>query len=210
MASKGLTLDDIKARCEKVGLEYINHYSKNVKAKNKIKKQTYVNAKCKCGEQLTARLSDITHYIKENKIYSCIECGHKKTGEAQKGENHPMYGMVGELNPNYNSNLTNEERERSRNILGYNEWVYEVKERANFTCDCCKQRSGGRLCSHHLDSYNWCKERRIDVTNGVCLCESCHKEFHHIYGYGSNTKEQYEEFKESKQENTDSNAEYIA
>ena len=52
--------------------------------------------------------------------------------------------------------------------------------------------------SHHLDGYDWCKERRIDINNGVCLCENCHKEFHKIYGYGNNTKEQYIEFKENK------------
>ena len=45
---------------------------------------------------------------------------------------------------------------------------------------------------------NWCRERRIDITNGVCLCEVCHKEFHKLYGKGDNTKEQYIEFKEEK------------
>lgn len=105
--------------------------------------------------------------------------------------------MIGENNPNYNPNLTREEREQGRHIEGYDEWVYKVKERANFTCDCCN-RKGGKLHSHHLDGYNWCKERRTDITNGVCLCEKCHKEFHHIYGYKNNAKEQYIEFKENK------------
>ena len=105
----------------------------------------------------------------------------------------------GENNPNYNPDLTDEEREQGRHIDGYKEWVYEVKERANFTCDCCGDNRGGNLVSHHLDGYHWNKEGRIDVNNGVCLCEKCHKEFHHIYGNKNNTKEQYIEFKERKQ-----------
>ena len=104
----------------------------------------------------------------------------------------------GENNPNYNPDLTDEEREQGRHIDGYKEWVYEVKERANFTCDCCGDNRGGNLVSHHLDGYHWNKEGRIDVNNGVCLCEKCHKEFHHIYGNKNNTKEQYIEFKENK------------
>ena len=47
---------------------------------------------------------------------------------------------------------------------------------------------------HHLDSYNWCKEKRVDDTNGITLCENCHKNFHNIYGRGDNTKEQFEEW----------------
>ena len=106
--------------------------------------------------------------------------------------------MSGENSNLYNPNLTDEEREQGRNIDGYSEWVYKVKEKANFTCDCCGDNRGGNLVSHHLDGYNWCKEKRVDITNGVCLCKHCHKLFHskELYGKGDNTKEQYEEFKE--------------
>ena len=47
---------------------------------------------------------------------------------------------------------------------------------------------------HHLDGYDWCVEKRTDDTNGITLCETCHKNFHSLYGRGNNTKEQFEEW----------------
>ena len=70
-----------------------------------------------------------------------------------------------------------------------------MKTYGKYTCDCCGDSSGGNLVSHHKDSFNWCKERRNDLSNGVCLCEKCHTEFHKKYGYGDNTEAQYIEFK---------------
>ena len=72
-----------------------------------------------------------------------------------------------------------------------------VFKRDNYTCRCCGKDTHNNV-SHHLDGYNWCIEKRLDVDNGVTLCESCHKEFHSIYGYGNNTKEQFEEWIENK------------
>jgi hypothetical protein len=54
------------------------------------------------------------------------------------------------------------------------------------------------LHAHHKDGYDWCIERRTDPTNGATLCDSCHTEFHVLYGYGRNTEQQYIEFYEDK------------
>ena len=104
----------------------------------------------------------------------------------------------GENSYRYNPSLTEEDRQDRRIQQGYNIWKFEVKKQGIFTCDCCGDNRGGNLVSHHLESYDSNKELRIDITNGVCLCDKCHKEFHHIYGYGNNTKQQYIEFKENK------------
>ena len=52
----------------------------------------------------------------------------------------------------------------------------------------------GNLVSHHLDSYHDNVEKRIDIDNGVCLCENCHKLFHSKFGYGKNNRQQFFDF----------------
>lgn len=101
----------------------------------------------------------------------------------------------GENNPRWNPNITEEERENGRFIKGYNDFVKGVYKRDNYTCQCCGVYGDGKnLNAHHLDGYNWCKDKRIDINNGITLCTNCHKTFHREYGKGHNTKEQYEEW----------------
>lgn len=102
--------------------------------------------------------------------------------------------VSGKNNPSYNPKLTNKDRCDRRLIFGYSIWRNRVYERDNYTCQCCGDNRGGNLKAHHLDSYNWCKEKRMEVDNGMTLCEKCHKEFHSIYGYGNNTRNQMKDF----------------
>jgi hypothetical protein len=44
-----------------------------------------------------------------------------------------------------------------------NRWRKEVFKRNNYTCKCCGKRGSIYLNAHHLDGYNWCKEKRFDV-----------------------------------------------
>lgn len=104
----------------------------------------------------------------------------------------------GENNPSWNPNLTDEDRENRRVYQGNSQelWRKQVFERDDYTCQCCGKR-GGKLNAHHLDGYNWCKERRFDIDNGVTLCRECHRQFHKLYGCKNNTKEQFDEYIES-------------
>jgi hypothetical protein len=105
----------------------------------------------------------------------------------------------GENSPNWNPDLTDEERENNRKNKEYKHWRLAVYERDNYSCQCCGDNKGGNLNAHHLNSHDWAKEDRLDIDNGITLCVDCHTEFHHQYGFGNNTKEQFEEYMNNQQ-----------
>lgn len=98
----------------------------------------------------------------------------------------------GENNARWNFSKTKEERELQRNSSEYFLFCKNVLNRDAYACRCCGSKNDIQV--HHLDGYDWCKEKRTEVENGITLCEICHKNFHMIYGKGSNTKEQFEEW----------------
>lgn len=112
------------------------------------------------------------------------ECMYKWQSENIRGKAHHSY----------NHNITDEEREKGRFTEGSKQWREDVYERDNYTCQCCGDNKGGNLNAHHLNSYHWDKEHRIDINNGVALCKKCHDEYHKIYGYKNNTIAQFKEF----------------
>ena len=119
----------------------------------------------------------------DGKIY-CNSCANKLFNS---GENHPRW----------NFNKSYEERLMNRRYPEYTTFVKSVLARDNYTCQYCGKR-GGNLEVHHLDGYDWCKDKRTVITNGITLCDCCHSLFHSIYGLGGNTKEQYETWVKKK------------
>ena len=139
----------------------------------------YINANtpmkyiCVCGEPSRIRLGDFRSGKR------CKKCAIERIS----GENHP----------NYNPELTEEERIINRKYAEYFTWRTEVFERDNYTCQCCGN-VGVKLAAHHLDGYHWCIEKRTDIDNGITLCNECHKNFHHVCGNRNNTKHQFEQW----------------
>ena len=86
------------------------------------------------------------------------------------------------------------QKRQTRNGDLYDHWREAVYNKHNRQCDVCG--STKNLRAHHLDCYKDHPEKRTDVNNGVCLCNTHHRQFHNIYGQGGNTKGQYEEYKE--------------
>lgn len=132
-----------------------------------------------------------THNLsKKNGSKSCNKCFIKRGPEHHSWKN----------------DKSNEDREYERNLdsVKYKEWYTSVRSRDGYRCIICN--NSGRIASHHLNGWNWCKEQRYDVNNGITLCCSiknknyvgCHNLFHSQYGKGNNTKEQFIEFFYSK------------
>ena len=149
-----------------------------------INKRSHIKCKCKIdGYEWTPTWDDLI-----NSKSGCPEC--------------KRLFLSGENNNNYNPLLTDEERAKGRKLLGegYNVWVKDVYTRDNYTCQICG-KSHCRVNAHHLDGYHWCRNRRTDITNGVTLCDECHKEFHSTYGIKNNTENQFKQFKAEKAKN---------
>jgi len=117
-----------------------------------------------------------------------------KQSISKTGKKNGMYGVRGEKSPRWNNNLTDYERVVGRKTIKDTIWREKVYEKDNYTCVVCGDNRGGNLNAHHLYSHNRYIDKRYDVNNGVTLCEACHKAFHDKYGYGDNTKEQFDEF----------------
>ena len=127
-------------------------------------------------------------------------CGHEATirlGKYLNGQGRICPRCVrprGVRHHAYNPELTDEQRIYNRDTNENIIWRKAVYERDGYTCQVCGADKGGDLVAHHLDSYTDFPDKRYDVANGVTLCESCHKRFHHKYTYHHNTREQFEEW----------------
>ena len=110
----------------------------------------------------------------------------KNISEAKKGK------YCGKDSPNYNPNLTDEDRIDRRHIPGYREWVKAVYRLDFWTCRKCGSKKN--IQAHHIEDYGSNPKVRTEVSNGITLCEICHREFHHQYGQGNNTRAQLNNF----------------
>ena len=156
------------------------------KDKNTLSKVSYV---CSCGIRQSILLRAFLNG------QSCFECGKQK----RRGSNHHNYQkgykFKGELNPNWNPSLTEDERQlrQKRGDHRYKIWRKAVYTRDNFTCARCKKR-GGNLNVHHVENFSECIEKRYDIDNGITFCVRCHDTFHSVYGKVKNNRKQLEEF----------------
>jgi len=203
--------DDFKfcAKCkeEKPLTEFNTRFHTNIKkyklfsyckpCEHRLNKNKYQHCCDICGKKYSSGKRDSKICRQCHTMHILLPNSPIVKGELDlTGENNPMYGVkrFGKKNPNYNIEITDEERENGRLIEGYGVWRRQVYERDNFTCQCCGDNKGGNLTAHHLDGYSWCKEKRTDIDNGITLCKTCHIQFHKIYGNFNNTKQQFIEY----------------
>lgn len=174
---------NVLIKCDNCNKEYTVKYASYVSMRKDEKGKTYCN---KCANRIY-NYGDNSYW----KGRKQSEEHKRKLSKVRKGKNK------GKDNPRWNPNLKDEDRINRRIDEKSREWTIKVKIKDNHVCQKCG-KIGGKLESHHLNGFNWFKEGRYDINNGVTLCDICHKNFHHIYGKGYNTKEQYMEWSNNK------------
>ena len=166
-----------------------------------------------CGKEIS--IHEDPHELNKKYHYCSMECLGKHRSIINKGENNPNY-------KDGNSVFEAKVMSFFRNST-IEEWRNESIKNCNGKCVLTGEDF---QCVHHLYSHSnivkdTFKQMNIDINDienlsnetifelknmvlkntfkyglGVCLTKKIHKLFHSIYGYGNNTKEQFEEFKE--------------
>jgi len=92
------------------------------------------------------------------------------------------HGKGGELSGNWKGGIT-PLNIKIRASEDYRHWRLSVYFRDNFTCQNCGKKE--KINAHHVKSFSKYPELRIDINNGITLCESCHKKWHREHGRGN-------------------------
>ena len=100
--------------------------------------------------------------------------------------------LVGERNILWKGGITSINNQ-IRGSYEYKLWEKNILKLNNH-CKKCGEIKISKLVAHHILNFSNHPELRFDVNNGITLCKSCHKEFHHKYGKKNNTREQVDEF----------------
>ena len=151
------------------------------------KGRAYWNTICDCGNKTTVRGISLREGHTKSCGCLCAEMASRR-----------LKGKSGSLSYTWKSGLTDRERESNkekRSFQKYYEWRDNVFARDSFTCQKCGDNIGGNLNAHHIESYADNPSLRIELSNGVTLCEDCHKDFHHNYGNHS-TRAKFNEWME--------------
>lgn len=120
------------------------------------------------------------------------EATRKRISESLMGHIPWNKGKLGEESHCWKGGLTPLNM-RIRHSWGIQQWRKACLIRDNFT-DQKTGISGGKLVVHHINNFKEFPELRTSIDNGITLSEESHREFHKIYGYSNNTRDQLEEY----------------
>ena len=79
-----------------------------------------------------------------------------------------------------------------RHTRTYRKWRAGVIRRDK-VCQVCDERKGRH--AHHINHASYFKEQRYLLENGVCLCATCHSQFHNNFKRNTRMKCDRDDFK---------------
>lgn len=89
-----------------------------------------------------------------------------------KSKNCIPYERNGSRNPNWKGGVDYSNRSIRRSEK-YRFWRISVFERDGYACQECGLR-GVYLQAHHIKPFSLYPDLRLDISNGITLCKSCH------------------------------------
>lgn len=162
----------------------INYFINKIRNGNRlVKLVTYKCNQCGCDVN-----ECWPHYIDSTQVF-CNDCAFKNgsISEAEYLKTCGIYlpNLRAVISPITDEiELTTQKRfqwervdKQQRHSPEYVKWRMDVFERDHYTCQICK-KVGGVLNAHHIKPFAKYKRLRLVVSNGITLCESCHKQLH--------------------------------
>lgn len=138
----------------------------------------------------------------KNQVKFCIICGKEFTSGTKNQKScgvecgKKLSQQLSREKALENRKIIKSERTRGRlRTFEYIEWRNSVFKRDNYQCQVCGDKKGHNLNAHHIKNYYLHQNLRLNLDNGITLCENCHITFHSLYGKKNNDAKQIEEFK---------------
>ena len=197
--SRRLTEADLTPICKARNHEVLD-FSGYTSVKSKVQFQCYT-----CGNPFT---TSVASYLNSKKTgcpcckKTSISLRHsgktvspetcQKLSIKAKGRKGTLSGKFGPDHPAFKGKMGRDFKNLS---FVYYQWKKQVREHFEWKCPFS---GAARTVVHHLDSWDWCEEKRYDPSNGICISRELHKQFHDKYGYGRNTSSQFWEFIETQ------------
>ena len=160
-----LNIEQLRSRCKhlKIGTRY-----GRLCVNGPSKKAGYSICACECGA-----IKDINNIRLKNGTTLSCGCLQKEIFKSNRSD------LRGTKHPNWKGGISGL-RPRMMATKKYKTWRRVIYERDEYTCQKCNQ-VGYKLNAHHTSSYAEDKNNRLSVSNGITLCEECHRTFHRLY-----------------------------
>lgn len=135
--------------------------SKHLRGSNNARYNKKVVSCDYCGKKIIKK----NYLVKEDKKCFCNQnCLGKWLSKNAIGKNASNWrGGVNPIN------------DTIRKSIKYKKWRISVFKRDKYTCQNCGDNKGGKLNAHHIKSFSKYSKLRFDISNGITLCEDCHK-----------------------------------
>jgi hypothetical protein len=202
----GIITKEVEVKLQRCGNRYLQ-MGYDVPMKEVVDKHGNKKFKFDFSKTIKVKIEDLTERSSVPIEVECDFCGKHYTISKDALHSHTSFTegglilcehcaktkyFVGKKACRYDKNKTDEEREKIRYNLEYVNMLKRIRIRDDNKCIVCSSKLN--LVVHHLNGYTDFVDERCDDDNCVLLCENCHKNFHHFYGYFHNTKEQFEEW----------------